>query len=142
MSTQTTAASGVSELMSEEYQAYLEMPFIRAENGEVVDDWAPPEIHGISEDNTYSAECALGAKYACDLIGHLKNYGDTFDGGALANVTRAIVKRGKWTGFEIGFFHAIGNYIAGGRIPVSCDFEAVEVSEAAGASGAGGEARP
>lgn len=124
--TPAAAASSASDLMCAEADDWHEMSFVRVENGKVVDDWALPEITGASEENTYCAECALGAKYACDLIGHIKSHGDTFDGSALATVTQEIVKRGKWTGFEIGFFHAIGNYIAWGRIPVSCDFDAVE----------------
>lgn len=131
--TQTTAAavSGASDSVGAEAYDWLQMPFVRIENGEVVEDWAPPEITGASEENTYCAECALGAKYACDLVGHLKSHGDTFDGSALANVTAEIVRRGKWTGFEIGFFHALGNHIAWGRIPVSGDFDAALAGGAA-----------
>ena len=130
MKTQTqtiaAAARSASQLMCAEEEDWQEMSFVRVENGEVVEHWAPPELTGASEESIYCAECALGAKYAMDLIDHIKSHGDTFDGSALANVTEAIVKRGKWTGFEIGFFHAIGNHIAWGRIPVSCNFDAVE----------------
>ena len=131
--TQTTAAvvSGASDSVGAEAYDWLQMPFVRIENGEVVEDWAPPEIHGASEDSTYSAECALGANYAMGVIAHIKSHGATFDGSALANVTAAIVKRGKWTGFEIGFFHALGNHIAWGRIPVSGDFDAALAGGAA-----------
>ena len=60
------------------------------------------------------------------VIEHIKEYGATFDGGHLLHTTEAIVKRGKWTGFEIGFFSAMGNYIAWGRVPISTYFDAVE----------------
>ncbi len=50
----------------------------------------------------------------------------TFDGDFLGPTTAAIVKRGKWTGFEIGFFGAIGSYISTGRVHISNDFDAVE----------------
>ncbi len=36
------------------------------------------------------------------------------------------IKEYKWTGYEIGFFNAIGNYIAWGRVPISTRFDAVE----------------
>ncbi len=127
--TTAAAASSASNPMLVEAYDWGEMPFVRVENGEVVDDWAPPEIRGVSEENAYSAECSLGAHYAMEVIAHIKRHGRTFDGGPLANVTAAVVKRGKWTGFEIGFFHAVGNHIAWGRIPASPDFDAVLVED-------------
>ena len=123
--TVAAAASSASDLVRKEANDWREMPFLKTLRGEIVDHWAPPEITGVSEDNVYSAECALGTRYAMDLIGHIKTYSSVFDeGGALAHVAAAIVKRGKWTGFEIGFFHALGDHIAEGRIKVTSDFDA------------------
>ncbi len=80
----------------------------------------------MSEDKLYSAQCTLGKEWALRAIEHLKEYGKNFGGDLILDMVQGVVKRGKWTGFEIGFFDALGNYIAGNRIPISAKFDVVE----------------
>ncbi len=41
------------------------------------------------------------------------------------------MKRGEWGGLEIGFFSALGNFMAYGRVPTSADFDAVLTGKSA-----------
>ena len=107
-----------------EHNAWLGMPFLRAEGGRILEDWAPPDIKRASGGRSYAAECVLGAHYALQTISHTREFGDRTDGGHLLDTVHAIVERGRWTGVEIGFFTALDNYVAWGRVIVADDFDA------------------
>ena len=113
-------------LMREEEREAHELPFVEVEGGQIVNYWAPSEDTGGSEDNRYSAECALGVVYAARLIEHMIEFDrrGCGTGECLAFVTKAAVKRGKWTGVEVCFFDAIGEYLVKRRIKVSTSFDA------------------
>ncbi len=109
----------------EQADSWRQLPFVREENGNAVIEWPPFSVKGEHEDLTYGALCALGTRCALDLIGHLRNNAKTFDGGDLSRVARAVIERGEFTGLEIGFFHALGDFIAWGHAKVTADFDAV-----------------
>ena len=109
------AASSNKDIAREESEDWRQLSFLRVENGEIVEYWAPAEVKGVSEDNAYIAECSLGGHYALEVIGHMRRYADRFDGDYLLPVIASIVERGKWSGVEIGFFAALSQYITWGR---------------------------
>ncbi len=114
-----------AQRMIEQADSWRELPFVREENGDTVIEWPPVSVKGESKDLVYGALCALGARCALDLIGHLRNNGKTFDGGDLSRVARAVIERGEFAGLEIGFFHTLGDFIAWGYAKASADFDAV-----------------
>ena len=50
-------------------------------------------------------------------------------GSYVADVTEAVIKRGKWTGVEIGFFNALGEYVTDRRVKVSTAFDATHIGQ-------------
>jgi hypothetical protein len=114
------------KLWDEERRETLDLPFVEVKDNEIVSYWAPPEVTATSEGNQYSAECSLGIAYAARLLEHMIEFDrrGVVMGDCLNFVTKAVVERGKWTGVEIAFFDAIGEYLVKQRIRVSTSFDA------------------
>ena len=112
------ASSGL-ELFREEQKAWSELSFIREEDGEITDYWALPEIRGVSENDAYTAQCYLGSLYAFEVFDLIDTFKSRVEGIGFSPVARSIVKRGQWTGFEIGFFSSVDEYITDGQIKVA-----------------------
>ena len=122
-------AVSVTRTSESEYDDWRELPFVKCKGGEVVSHWSPIDIP-VDEDDPhlagYSEGGAVGRNYALELISHSLRYGpDMADGQHLADVAHEIVKRGKWTSLEIGFFSTIGEFIEHGRALVAGGFDAV-----------------
>ena len=115
------------DLMRDEQQEWHELPFLHAEDGKVVDYWTPAAVKAESKDNEWSAEIDLGTVYAAKLIEHMVHFdrrGVFNTGECLTHVAEAVVKRGQWTGVELGFFEAIGDYVVRRRIKLTTGFDA------------------
>ncbi len=112
------ASSGL-ELFREEQKAWSELSFTREENGEITDYWALPEIRGVSENDAYLTQCRLGSLYAFEVFDLIETFKSRVEGIGFSPVARSIVKRGQWTGFEIGFFSSVDEYITDGRIKIA-----------------------
>ncbi len=112
------ASSGL-ELFREEQKAWSELSFIREENGEITNYWALPEIRGVSENDAYTAQCYLGSLYAFEVFDLIETFKSRVEGIGFSPVAQSIVERGQWTGFEIGFFSSVDEYITDGQIKVA-----------------------
>ncbi len=101
------------------------MSFVRFQGDKAVIQWPPVELTGQDKDLVRGAACVIGNHCALDLIGHIKSHSRNFGGDRLLDIAQEIVKRGEWGGLEIGFFSALGNFIARGRVRTSAAFDAV-----------------
>lgn len=103
-----------------------ELPFVAMKGNEVKSLWAPVEVHEASDAREYHAECLLGSAYALELLHYLRwlESEDIETSGAIGNVVEAMVKRGKWGGAEIGFFHALEQHLACGHVQMGDGFTA------------------
>lgn len=115
------AEAEAGDLMRQEEKDWRAMPFLRLEDGEIADNWAPPEITGASD--IYSAECAIGTHYALEALGHMRTYGDRCGDDFLLPVFQGMVERGKWGGVEIGFVASLDQYMARGHVNITGGFE-------------------
>ena len=132
--TTTDAGDDLRDLFPER-AAYCELPFVEADDkGRVKSAWAPPSVDRTEDGRSHDAECALGAALALGLITFLRDYPRDSSDSYLANVAEAIVERGKWSGVELGFFSALGNFIESGRVYVSVGWTA-EFMPSPGAAG-------
>ncbi len=109
----------IGETVREVQKAWGEMSFTREEDGEITDFWALPEIRGVSKNNAYVAQCYLGSLYAFEALDLVETFKSRTKEGALSPIARSIVERGQWTGFEVGFFAAMDEYITDGEISVA-----------------------
>ena len=123
MTAETKTASASS--FYDEAANWRELPFVLVKDKKVVSNWAPPDFPEEVDVRDYTTQCILGTRYAMDLIDHLISYGeDKLDGGAISDVAKAMIERGKWTGVEIGFFDALGVYVARGFVSAAVGFNA------------------
>ena len=126
-------AARVTRTSEREYEDWRELPFVKCKGREMVSNWNPVDIPVDEDDHYlagYSEGGAVGTSYALALITHSLDYGpDMADGQHLADVAHEIVKRGKWTSLEIGFFSTLGEFIEHGRAAVACGFDAVPLKD-------------
>ena len=118
-SKESILGSSYLEAFREVQKAWCEMPFTREEDGEIADYWAVPEIRGVSKNDAYVTQCRLGALYAFEALDLVEKFKSRIREGALSAIARSIVERGQWTGFEVGFFQAMDDYINDGEINVA-----------------------
>ncbi len=109
----------------DEDDSWRNMGFVYCQDAVPVVQWPPVELSGQDKDLIRGAACVIGSHCALDLIGHIKRHSENHDGDRLLCVAQEIVKRGEWGGFEIGFFSALGNFMARGRVITSAEFDAV-----------------
>ena len=123
----------VTRTSEREYEDWRELPFVKCKGREMVSNWNPVDIPVDEDDHYlagYSEGGAVGTSYALALITHSLDYGpDMADGQHLADVAHEIVKRGKWTSLEIGFFSTLGEFIEHGRASVACGFDVVPLKD-------------
>ena len=117
-------APGPDECRSREDFHWHMMPFAIHKDGRCVDHWAPPNIEDDEQARGYAAQCLAGNVYALEVVGHLRQHADVGAETRLSDVVEAMVKHGQWTGFEIGFFHALGHWIARGEVPIGMNMTA------------------
>ncbi len=123
-----------AQSMLDEDFDWRNMSFVRCQNTKTAILWPPVELTGEDGGLVRGAACTIGNHCALDLIGHIKSHSKHYGGDRLLGIAQEIVKRGEWGGLEIGFFSALGNFIARGRIPTSADFDAVLITAAAASS--------
>jgi len=123
-----------AQSMLDEDFDWRNMSFVRCQDTKTTIQWPPVELTGEDKDLVRGAACTIGNRCALDLIGHIKSHSKNYGGDRLLDVAREIVKRGEWGGLEIGFFSALGNFMARGRVPTSADFDAVLTTPAAASS--------
>ena len=116
--------------LADEENDWLELPFVRAEGKRVLSNWAPVDIPVDDKKRGYGDQCAVGARYAMELIGFLRRYSALDPSGqCLVDLAKEMVQRGKWTGVEIGFFSALGEYLTDGKIAVAVSFDAKHLND-------------
>jgi len=114
--------------LSNEESAFQSLPFVRSDTStRLTSAWAPCDIPEDEQAHGYAERCAIGAVYAMDLIGHARQFGD---GERVADVCEDIFKSGMWSGVEIGFFGALGDFIAKGTVRNSVHFDAKPIASA------------
>ena len=123
-----------AQSMLDEDFDWRNMSFVRCQGTKTAIQWPPVELTGQDKDLVRGAACVIGNQCALDLIGHIKSHSKNYGGDRLLNVAQEIVKRGEWGGLEIGFFSALGNFMAWGRVQTSADFDAVLTTPAAAGS--------
>lgn len=85
--------------------------------------WETPEIRHEDATAQYVAECDWGRDAALQLIGYMHDHEVS---ESLSSVVESIMKRGRWSGFEIGFFAAIGEYLRVGSVWLCGDMVAIQ----------------
>jgi hypothetical protein len=105
-----------------EHEAWRELPFVRHEEGgeEGKNNWVVPRFPKSADNDdeglrAYQWECMLGQLFAIDLLGHFTDYPDIMP-THLSDVVKDIVKGGTWGYVEIGFFAALDQFIATGKV--------------------------
>ncbi len=116
------AISKAKSPTAEEHLWWHELPFIPSDLSSK-ECWPDITIKSSVDDGAYAAECAVGALYACELIGHMRQFSNE-DGSCFADVLKSLVEKGRWGGLEIGFAHALGRFLVTGDISIGTHFAA------------------